>query len=195
MLNYPLNLSFKIAAINPQVRVTDASGQLVAYVKQKAFKLKEDVTVFADEAQTQPLYRMNASRILDFNANYAITTPYGQPVGAVFRQGGRSLWKATYTIADAAGQQVGLLHEENPWVKVIDALLGEVPVVGIFSGYFFNPAYLLDLRGQTVFYLQKQPAFLEGKFTLERRGEFQPHEEGLLICSTIMALMLERARG
>jgi len=26
MLNYPLELSFKIVAINPQVRVTDASG-------------------------------------------------------------------------------------------------------------------------------------------------------------------------
>ena len=82
MLNYPLEMSFKIVAINPQVRVTDASGQLIAYVKQKAFKLKEDITIFGDEGQTHPLYRMNANRILDFNANYAITTPTGQPVGS-----------------------------------------------------------------------------------------------------------------
>lgn len=42
MLNYPLTMSFKIVAINPQVTVTDTSGQVVAYVKQKAFRLKED---------------------------------------------------------------------------------------------------------------------------------------------------------
>ena len=58
MLNYPLNLSFKIIAFNPQVKVTDASGQTVLYVKQKALALKEDVKVFADESQQRQLYQM-----------------------------------------------------------------------------------------------------------------------------------------
>src|ERR687886_2168301 len=131
MLNYPLDLSFKILALSPQVRVTDASGQLVAYVKQKAFKLKEDVTIFADEGQMQPLYRMNANRILDFNANYTVTTPHGQTLGAVRRPGMRSIWKANYPISDPSGTEIGAIHEENAWVKVMDALLGEVPVLGM----------------------------------------------------------------
>lgn len=195
MLNYPLEMSFKIVAINPQVRVTDANGQLIAYVRQKAFKLREDITIFADEAQTRPLYRINANRILDFNASYAITTPEGRPIGSVYRPGARSIWKASYTISDAGGDAIGLVHEENAWVKVIDALAGELPVIGMFTGYFFNPAYFVDLRGQTALYLKKEPAFLEGKFRLERRADFPEQEEGLLIAITLMALMLERARG
>ncbi len=195
MLNYPLEMSFKIVAINPQVRVTDANGQLIAYVRQKAFKLREDITIFADEAQTRPLYRINANRILDFNASYAITTPEGRPIGSVYRPGARSIWKASYPISDAGGNEIGLVHEENAWVKVIDALAGELPVIGMFTGYFFNPAYFVDLRGQTALYLKKEPAFLEGKFRLERRADFPEQEEGLLIASTLMALMLERARG
>lgn len=195
MLNYPLEMSFKIVAINPQVRVTDANGQLIAYVKQKAFKLREDITIFADEAQTRPLYRINANRILDFNASYTITTPDGQPIGSVYRPGARSIWKAQYTISDAGGNEIGLVHEENAWVKVIDALAGELPVIGMFTGYFFNPAYFVDLRGQNALYLKKEPAFLEGKFRLEKRGGFPEHEEGLLVAGTMMALMLERARG
>lgn len=195
MLNYPLEMSFKIVAINPQVRVTDANGQLIAYVRQKAFKLREDITIFADEAQTRPLYRINANRILDFNASYAITTPEGRPIGSVYRPGARSIWKASYTISDAGGDAIGLVHEENAWVKVIDALAGELPVIGMFTSYFFNPAYFVDLRGQTALYLKKEPAFLEGKFRLERRADFPEQEEGLLIASTLMALMLERARG
>lgn len=195
MLNYPLTMSFKIVAISPQVTVTDAGGQVVAYVKQQAFKLKEDITIFADEAQTHPLYRMNANRILDFNANYAITTPDGQAVGGVYRPGARTLWKASYTLNDATGHQVGLIHEENAWIKVIDALAGEVPVLGMFTGYFFNPAYLVDLREQTVLYLKKQPAFLEGRFILEQRAPVAEQDEGLVIAGTIMALLLERTRG
>jgi hypothetical protein len=51
VFNYPLNLSFKIIAFNPQVKITDPSGQTVLYVKQKALALKEAVKVFADEGQ------------------------------------------------------------------------------------------------------------------------------------------------
>jgi uncharacterized protein YxjI len=195
MLQYPLDLSFKIVAINPQVRMTDASGRLVAYVKQKAFRLREDVTIFADEAQTQPLYRIQANRILDFNAAYTITTPYGQPIGQVRRPGLRTIWKAHYSIADVNGNEIGLIHEENAWVKVMDALFGELPFVGILSGYLFNPAYLVDVRGQTVLYMKKQPAFFEGKFTIEQRGQMHEQDEPAVISSIIMALMMERARG
>jgi uncharacterized protein YxjI len=191
MLNYPLNLSFKIIAFNPQVKITDAAGQTVLYVKQKALALKEDVKVFADEGQTRQLYQMKANKIIDFSAQYNITRPDGGQIGAVKRQGMRSMWKATYNIMDATGAEAGVIHEENPWLKVIDSLVSDVPFVGMF----INPAYLVDLRGQTVLYMKKQPAFMEGKFTLEQRAPFSDNDESLLLPSIIMTLMLERSRG
>ena len=39
MFNYPLTLSFKIIAFNPQVKITDAAGQTVLYIKQRALAL------------------------------------------------------------------------------------------------------------------------------------------------------------
>ncbi len=99
-LNYPLDISFKVVALAPQISVTDASGNLVFYVKQKLFKLKEAVTVFADAQQTQPLYTMNADRVLDFSARYNFADLQGMPLGAVKRHGMKSLWKARYDILD-----------------------------------------------------------------------------------------------
>jgi hypothetical protein len=191
VLNYPLNLSFKIIAFNPQVKITDASGLTVLYVKQKALALKEAVKVFADEGQQNELYNIKANKIIDFSAQYNVTTPAGSAVGAVKRQGMKSLWKATYNILDAASGEVGLIHEENPWIKVLDGLLSDIPFVGMF----INPAYLIDLRGQTALYLKKQPAMFEGKFTLEKRGEFSDAEEALLLSSVIMMVLMERSRG
>jgi uncharacterized protein YxjI len=195
MLNYPLNFSFKVIAFNPQVKVTDASGSVVLYVKQKALALKEDIKIFADEGQSRQLYQLKADRIIDFSAKYNITSAAGAPVGQVRRQGMRSIFKATYNILDANGADAGNIHEENAWVKVADALLGELPVLGIFSGYLFNPVYLVEYRGQTVLALKKQPAFLEGKFLVEKRGNFTDADEGLLLSSVVMTLMLERMRG
>lgn len=195
MLAYPLNLSFKLIALSSQIHVTDATGRLVAYVKQQKFKLKEDIGIFSDESQQQLLFRIKADRVIDFNANYTIFTATGQPIGAVRRQGMRSFWKATYEIADPSGAALGLIHEENAWVKVLDGLVGEVPVLGMFTGYFFNPAYLVDFRGGTVLYVKKQPALIEGKFTVEARAPYAAEDEALLLCGTIMALILERFRG
>ena len=191
MYNYPLNLSFKFLAFGPQLRITDASGQMVLYVKQKALALKEDVKIFADESQQNQLYQMKANKIIDFSAQYNISRADGMALGAVKRRGMRSLWKATYNVVDASGADVGLIHEENPWLKVLDGLVSDIPFVGMF----INPAYLVELRGQTALYLKKQPAFLEGKFTLDKRGDFTDADERLLLPSVIMMLMLERMRG
>ncbi|MBL8093940.1 MAG: hypothetical protein JNL73_07190 [Anaerolineales bacterium] len=191
MLNYPLTLSFKLIAFSPQVRVTDASGQLVLYVKQKALALREDVRIFADEAQTQQLYQLNANKIIDFSATYNISIPGGGQIGAVKRQGMRSIWKASYTILDAAGAELGVIHEENPWLKVAESFLADIP----FIGMLINPGYLVDMRGQNVLYLKKQPAVFEGKFTIDKRGQFSEAEERVLLSSVIMTMMLERSRG
>ena len=49
--------------------------------------------------------------------------------------------------------------------------------------------------GTPVMRVQKQPAFFEGKFTIEKIADLSPQEEINLIYSFLMLLLLERARG
>lgn len=194
-MHYPLRLSFKILTLASQVSVTDANGHLVFYVKQKLFKLKEQVTVFADEAQTQPLYGMAADRILDISARYTITNNEGSPIGAVKRQGMASLWKSHYDILDHE-TPIMTIREEKGWVKVVDALVGEIPVLGMFTGYMFHPAYLVTRTdGTVVMRVEKKPAFLEGLFDIENKVPLEPREEQLVLLSLLMMVILERGRG
>lgn len=192
---YPLTFSFKIVALAPQFSITDANGRLIAYVKQKLFKLKEAVTVFADEQQKQPLYTINADRIIDFSARYNFATTQGVALGSVKRHGMRSLWKTHYEIMD--GDAVVMeINEENPWIKVIDAFFTEIPILGMFSGYVFHPVYLVTRQdGTLVMRLEKQPAFFEGKFLVEKKGQLSEVEEQRILLSLIMMLLLERTRG
>jgi hypothetical protein len=194
-VNFPLELNFKKVALNPQVKVTDAAGQVVLYTKQKAFKLKEAVTVFADVEQTRPLYAINADRVLDFNAKFNIADAWGNNIGAVARKGRKSLWRAEYEVLDGAAAAL-TIREENGWVKVADALFAEIPLVGIFSGYVFNPSYVLtNASNLPLMRLAKQPAFLEGKFGIERLAEMSEADETRAVLSFLMMVLLERRRG
>ena len=195
-MNFPIDLSFKLMALASQIRVTDANGQMLGYVKQKLFKLKNEITVFADEAQTNPLFGIKADRIIDFSAKYNFTAANGAPMGSIRRRGMRSIWKASYDIFNTSGQQVLKIHEENDWIKVIDALVGELPVVGMFTGYLFNPAYLIErMDGTVLMRLAKQPAFFEGKFQLTPQMQIPPNEETRLLLGVLAMTMLERMKG
>jgi uncharacterized protein YxjI len=195
MLNYPLELSFKIATIGTRVRVVDAAGRQVAYLRKKKFRLKEDVRVYEDEDQKRPLYRIRADRVVDFGASYAVSDPDGRPLGAVRQRGVRSIWKSSYEVSDPNGKTIGVIHEENPFVKVLDSLAEAIPFADSLGGLFFNPAYLVDLGGETVLRMQKERSVFESRFRLDRLGDFSEAEEDLLLASLMMVLLLERDRG
>lgn len=195
-MNYPLELSFKILALASQIYIRDNNQQLIGYVKQKLFKLKEDINVFADEGQTQILFNIKADRVIDFSARYNFTAANGNHIGSIKRQGMRSIWKANYEISDANGQQVLQINEENAWIKVWDSLIGEVPILGMFSGYMFNPAYIISTNdGTQVARLHKEKAFLESKFIFSPQIQMQSSEETLLLLGVLMMTLLERMRG
>jgi hypothetical protein len=196
MLAYPLDLRFKLIAIASQIYVRDATGSLRYYVKQKAFKLKEAVTVFADEAQRTPLYTIAADRVLDLSARYHITSGAGRALGVLQRRGMRSIWRAHYEI-QRDDRVAFVVTEENPWVKLIDGFVGEIPIIGIFTGYLLHPAYQVVRAdgGARVLRIVKQPALFEGRYRVERTAPMQDDEEELAVLSLLMMVLLERARG
>lgn len=194
-MNYPLRLSFKRISLGPQISVTDASGALVMYVKQKAFKLKEAVTVFADQGQTAPLFSINADRVMDFSAAYHIADARGGAIGMVKRQGVRSMWRAHYDISGPSSQPM-TVREESPWVRVADGFTREIPILGMFAGYFFNPTYVVaGANGQPVMRLSKEPAFFDTSFKIEALAGLDPQTEALVVTSVLMIVLLERHRG
>jgi len=195
MLNYPLELSFKIATIGTRVQVVDTAGRQVAYLRKKKFKLREDVRVYEDENQSRLRFRLKADRVVDFGASYAVSGPDGRPLGAVRQRGVRSLWKSTCEVSVPSGKVIGMIHEENPFVKVLDSLAEALPFADALGGLFFNPAYLVDLGGETVLRMKKKRSVFESRFRLDKLGDFSEEEEDLLLASLMMVLLLERDRG
>jgi uncharacterized protein YxjI len=193
---YPLEFKFKIATFASDFTIKDSAGSDIAYVRQKIFKLKEEVVVFNNDSRSQELFHIKANKWLDFNTTYTITTKDGQNVGKVARKGMRSIWKATYDIFDHNDQHLFTVQEANAWIKVLDSLAGEIPILSIFTGYLFNPKYLVKNNdGQVLLELKKQPSFFGRRFLLEKIGSVDESQEGLITLSMMMITLLERYRG
>lgn len=195
-MNFPLDLRFKLLAIASQIYVRDAGGHLVLYVRQKAFKLREAITVYADEEQTRALYRIDADRVIDIAAQYRIEDATGRALGSVKRRGLKSLWRAQYEVSRGAIAAF-VIQEENPWVKVLDGLVGEIPVIGMLTGYMLHPAYRVTRAGDgaTVLRVVKQPALFEGRYRVDATEPLADEDEQLAVLSVLMMLILERDRG
>ena len=195
-LNFPISFEFKIGTLANDFIAKDSSGQTIAYVRQKMFKLKEAITVYSSQAKTNELYKINADRVIDFNANYAFTNIDGETLGKVGRKGMKSLWKANYQILDNANTTLYEIKEENPWAKVMDALFSEIPLLGMFTGYFFNPKYLVSTpEGTPVARLSKEASFWGRKFKLEKLEEIESEKGESVMLALMMMVLLERRRG
>jgi hypothetical protein len=192
---YPLQMSFKILAFAPQIFIRDSSGRDICYVHQKLFKLKEDIGVYADSSKSRELFRLKADRIIDFSARYNLTnSTTGMAFGAIKREGMRSIWKASYNIFNESDQITHHIKEDNPFIKVLDAMLSDIP----FAGMFINPTYTLYQAGTEtpVLRIRKQPAFFEGLFQIEKMAEPAGEaEETRMLLGVLMMLLLERSRG
>ena len=195
-MSYPLTLRFKILAVARQLSVRDSDQRLLMYVKQKAFKLKEAITVYADEEQTKPLYRIAADRVIDFSATYLITDAAGANIGALRQKGMKSLWRSTYEIV-RGDEVVFTVREENPWAKVGNSLFEGIPLIGALSGYVFHPSYLISANGRgDVLRARKEAAFLESMFLVQRlETPLPPEDERLLLIGMVTTVLLERRRG
>ncbi len=196
-LQYPLELRFKLIALTSQVTVTDAAGRVVVHTNQKFFKFREHVEIFSDKSRAVRLAEIKANKVIDWSARYDVTDVSGQAIGSVGRKGWRSIWKAHYEVFNPGDSVADFsISEENPGAKFMDGLLGGIPVLGIFTGYFFHPRYVAKRAdGREVMRLSKKSAFLEGKFGIEKLGEMSAREELNLILSFFMLVMLERRRG
>jgi hypothetical protein len=165
------------------------------HVQQRLFKLKELIHVFADTRRTQEIYTIKADRILDWSARYNFADDAGRVIGAVKRRGMKSLWKAHYDIYNGDAI-VFTIQEENPWIKVLDTLFSEIPIVGMFTGYVFNPAYIVQRpNGRNVMRLSKIPSFWSRMFNIKALDKLNPQEEPQVLLSLMMLLLLERNRG
>jgi undecaprenyl-phosphate 4-deoxy-4-formamido-L-arabinose transferase len=88
------------------------------------------------------------------------------------------------------------IKEDNAWVKVMDHILGEIPILNFFTGYFFNPSYrVIDLQNKPILKMKKEASFFGRKFQVTNLNSTTIEDEESIILSLMMMVLIERRKG
>ena len=117
-------LKRQVFALTGKLRFYDPQDNLVMFVEQKMFRLKEDIRVFHDEQKSQEILLIQARNIIDWAAAYDVTDPLtGEKVGVLRRKGWRSMLRDEWEVLDASDQLLGLLTEDSLGYAMLRRLL------------------------------------------------------------------------
>ena len=120
-------------------------GGPVAYVRQKKLAIKEDIRFFADENESQELFRLKARAILDIGgARYDVTAADGSPIGELQHHFGKSLFRSTWNIKQADGTEFKT-HERSLPLALLRRIVDFLPY-GDLAVIPYNFDLMLDGR-------------------------------------------------
>ncbi|MCC7390543.1 MAG: hypothetical protein IT431_17460 [Phycisphaerales bacterium] len=102
--------------------VYDDAGNVVAFCRQKALKLREDIRLYTDESMSTELLTMKTRSILDFGATYDVALPSGELIGSLRRKGLRSFIRDSWMIFSPSGTQLATLTEDSSMLAVLRRL-------------------------------------------------------------------------
>ena len=144
-----------------------SAGEPVAFVRQKKLSLREDIRFFADETESEELFRMKARQVFDVRGRYDVTTPSGERVGVLEKVLGISFLRSTWKVHDANEQHVALAQEKSIHVAVLRRLIDFVPY-GEFVPILFQFTILMD--GREIGELRR-PMGVRDRYTLTLGGD------------------------
>ena len=104
-----------------------AMEHVLFYAEQKAFKLKEDFLVYADEGKTTPLLRIRARSVIDFGATYDITdAKSGQILGSARRKGFASMVRDSWELYGPRDELLASAQEDSLALAMVRRLLSNL---------------------------------------------------------------------
>jgi uncharacterized protein YxjI len=104
---------YEIREANPD----GSEGRVVAVAQQKRMAFKEQVTFYADEERTQPVFAFRARQMLELAAAYDVTDATGQPIGWFQKDFAASLLRSSYHLAGPGIESYG--QERNPVIAIL----------------------------------------------------------------------------
>jgi uncharacterized protein YxjI len=114
------------------------AGPPIAYVRQKKLKIKEDIRFYADEGETQELFRIKARSMLDFGGSRYDVLEGEERIGLLWHKFRESLIRTTWHVGGPDEQEIALARERSKAGAIARRAVDFVPYVGEYIPIPYN---------------------------------------------------------
>ncbi len=173
-----------LSFLGAKFHIYDERGNLALFAKLKAFKIKEDIRIYADEAQTQEVLSIRTKSMFDIAGTYDVRdTVTGETVGALRRKALKSMFRDEWLILDANGREIGTIREDSQFKALVRRFVEAASI-------FMPQKYHAEIGGQTVAtYKQNFNPFVQKimiDFTPDKANRYDPRlglAAAVLLCA------------
>ncbi|MEX2102524.1 MAG: hypothetical protein WD805_01065 [Gaiellaceae bacterium] len=160
----PLANLYRISTLGPD---GSSAGEPLAFVRQKKLAIKEDIRFFADETESEELFRLKARQIIEIRGRFDVLLPDGGRVGTLEKVFGASLLRSTWRILDADEAEVATAREKSVPLALLRRAIDLVPY-GELVPILFQFEILMD--GREVGQLRR-PIGVRDRYILKLPGD------------------------
>ena len=175
----------KVMALVGKISVMDSSGAVVAYSRQKAFKLREEIRVFTDETESSLLFTIKARSIIDFAATYDVTTFDGTTVGALRRKGFKSMFKDQWIVQGRGDSVDGSIDEAGGTGLALARRF--IP----FVAWFMTQDYTMTVGDREVAAFQRNRNPFVSKLGVQLTSRCSREQRTLVLAAAVLMLIIE----
>ncbi|MDP9406085.1 MAG: hypothetical protein M3O86_05730 [Actinomycetota bacterium] len=104
-------------------------GRPLVHVRQRRMKIRERIDFYADEAQREPVLRLQARKVFEFRGRSDVVLPSGEVIGSLQKVFGASLLRSSWRLLDGAGAVVATAQESSLAMAVLRRVWGFLPLV------------------------------------------------------------------
>jgi uncharacterized protein YxjI len=145
------------------------AGPPIAYVRQKKLAIKEDIRFYADENETQELFRVKARSMLDMGGSRYDIFVEEERIGMIWHKFRESLLRSTWHIGGPDEQEVAIARESSTAVGIARRAIDFVPYVGEFVPIPYNFEIVID--GDVVGNMNRRFLKVRDQYVLDLSGD------------------------
>jgi uncharacterized protein YxjI len=145
------------------------AGPPVAYVRQKKLSIKEDIRFYADESESDELFRLKARSVLDFGGSRYDVLVGEDRIGLLRHKFLESLYRSSWHIGGRDEQEVAIARESSTAIGILRRAIDFVPYVGGFIPIPYNFEIVID--GEVVGRMNRKFARVRDQYILDLSGD------------------------
>src|SRR5262245_27835658 len=159
-------------------------GHPLLYVRQKTLKVREDIRFRVSPESDEHLFMIKSRSMFEFRGRHDVLDAEGTPIGALEKAFGTSLFRSSWVVRDATGEEVVRGQEERLSVALVRRIAAILPEWLAPLGWLpFNFTILRD--GQPVATYRRILGKLRDRYVLDIGPELAGVDRRLLVAFAI----------